>query len=244
MKSDRDVGIDSSFRNHLAFLATHRGTLSAELSGVRLDGAVPFLSFFSPFGEGAELPAKCSAVWLYPWSGASWPERLGNSGFAEAEQLTYMRLARPLVRTSALGCTVECVRSRSAAIEFSTVQARGFLTDESDHRRWWSECFREMALRNVADPNQEFLLARVDGEAAAVLLIVRTNSTAGLYAVATVPEQRGKGLSTSLLHCAVERCYTSGSTEIVLQVSSGSYAHGFYQRLGFDDDYICQLWRK
>lgn len=240
----RRLDADPAFHNHLAFLAAHRGTLSTSDSGVTLDGAAPFLSFFSPLKATAKIPAGCETVWLYPWSGPDWPKRLGKSGFLAAEQLIYMRLGALPPRAARPICTIEQVRSRRAALEFADVQARGFLTDQNDHKRWWIDCFRRMALRNFASPDQDFLLARTGGEHAAVLLTVRTGRTAGIYAVATAPEHRGKGLSSALLQRAVKLAHSKGGTAIVLQVAAGSQAHGFYQRLGFEADYSCQVWRK
>jgi GNAT superfamily N-acetyltransferase len=236
--------LDPALRNHLAFLATHRGTLATTNSGVSLDGAAPFLSFFSPLDATAEIPAGCDTVWLYPWSGAGWPERLETAGFAAAEQLITMRLGSRPARTTRPNCMIELVENRIMAIEFADVQARGFLTGQSDHKRWWIHCFRAMALRNFASPDQHFLLARDYEDPAAVLLTVRTGNTVGIYAVATVPEHRGKGFSTTLLQRAVETAQAKGASAIILQVAGGSYAHGFYQRLGFKDDYVCQVWRK
>ena len=235
---------DSNFRNHLAFLANHRGQLREGEHWVALDGEAPFLSFFAPTRDAAELPAGCAAVWTYPWAADEWPRRLARSGFAPAEQLAYMRLDRLRAASSGFGGQIERIRTDAGAEEFARVQASGFLAEDSPNRAWWADCFQRKARENHARPDQQFLLARIGHEPAAVLLTVESATTVGIYAVATAPEHRRKGLSTALLARAVEDARAKGAQEVVLQVLAGSYAHGFYRKLGFEDEYMCQVWRR
>ena len=231
---------DPIVRNHLAFLASHRGDVIESGDGFALDGQAPFLSFFSPYHGAAEIRSDCKAVWLYPWSGEGWRDRLSAAGFAAAERMSYMQLGTLARRSAGDFITIDRVKTGSAADEFAAVQQRGFLVGESGQNAWWADCFKRMAHRNYRRTDQDFLLARVGREPAAVLLTARTGDTTGIYAVATVPEQRGKGLSTTLL----EQVIGEGTGRIVLQVMAGSYAHDFYRRRGFEDRFACQVWRR
>lgn len=227
-------------RNHIVFLATHRGHIIESGDGFALEGQAPFLSFFAPSHGAAEIRPECTAIWLYPWSGEGWPDRLSAAGFAVAERMSYMQLGSLARRSAGESITIERVETRPVADEFASVQRQGFLVDKSEQNAWWTDCFKRMARRNYLHADQDFLLARVGGEPAAVLLTVRAGDTTGIYAVATVPEQRGKGLSTALL----DRAIVEGTGQVVLQVMAESYPHDFYRRRGFEDQFACQVWRR
>ena len=69
-----------------------------------------------------------------------------------------------------------------------------------------------------------------------VALMVFTAEHAGIYAVATLPTERKHGASSALMARAIadakaERGFPP--SRVCLQVMAGSYAEGFYERLGF-----------
>ena len=235
---------DPIFENHLAFLGAHRGRLKSGRAWVGLDGKAGFLSFLAPLSDAAEVPADCSTLWTYPWSGRGWPERLPELGFAPADRMSYMQQARPQQPRTADNHAIGIVSGDAEAREFAAVQSRAFLTEELPARDWWVACFEEMALRNYAEPHQTLYMACVGGDPAAVLLSMRTGAVTGVYAVATAPEYRMLGLSTALLGRATDEAIARGAGTIVLQAIVGQYAEGFYARASFERRYLCQVWRR
>ena len=236
--------LDPIFDNHLAFLDAHRGSIRAGPGWNALDGRAPFLSFVAPLSDAVAIDADCSAVWTYPWSGASWASKLDGLGFSQAGEMSYMELSGPLTAAPRRDVSIQTVQSEAEADEFAAIQARGFLTADSPDREWWRRCFLAMARCNHADPNQTLLLARVGEKPVAVLLAVRAGGVAGIYAVATDPNFRREGLSTALLHRAGEDAVEKSAGPLVLQAMTGSYAEGFYARAGFELRYRCQMWRR
>ncbi|OGQ26734.1 MAG: hypothetical protein A2138_23315 [Deltaproteobacteria bacterium RBG_16_71_12] len=124
---------------------------------------------------------------------------------------------------------------------FSDVQAGGFAAPGADPAPLRAFLHAANA-PNLGHPAQSFLVASVDGTAAAVTLVVRHQGSAGIYAVATLPAWRRRGLSTLLLARAVTDARRAGSDVVTLQVEGGSDAERLYARLGFAVDFDCQLW--
>jgi GNAT superfamily N-acetyltransferase len=56
----------------------------------------------------------------------------------------------------------------------------------------------------------------------------------GIYGVATIPAERKRGLGTLLLGRIAQ---AARETELGLQVETGSYAHRYYEKLGFVNGY-------
>jgi GNAT superfamily N-acetyltransferase len=75
------------------------------------------------------------------------------------------------------------------------------------------------------------VLATVDGEPAAVAGCYRTDDIAGVYAVATVPEHRNRGLGAAVTWAAVEIGTSTGARWSVLQASP--MGAPVYERMGF-----------
>lgn len=92
-------------------------------------------------------------------------------------------------------------------------------------------------LAHHAAPNRRYYLAR-DGETpVAASVVVTSHGVAGIFAVATLPESRGRGIGGAItavpLHAARDAGYRVG----VLQASERGYP--VYRRLGFRD--VCTL---
>jgi GNAT superfamily N-acetyltransferase len=99
------------------------------------------------------------------------------------------------------------------------------------------------ALKNVPDPDQDFLLVVAGQETVSCTLVVRSAGIAGIYAVATLPDRRKAGYSGAALEHVRKRVIADGGTRIGLQAAAGSYAEGYYRRLGFEERYGSQVWR-
>ena len=240
-----DAAYDELFENHLAFLATHRGRVTSTADWVRVDGHADFLSSWTPLHGSARPGREDKVIRLLPGDNAALSQELAGRGYAPAEALSYMELP-PGARSPACStdCRIEPVGSAADAKAFAEVQAAAFLDSASEHRAWWTLCFRRMAVANHARTDQDFLIAWAGARAAAVLLAVDTAAVAGVYAVATRPRYQRQGLSTALLHEARSRARDRGRDRLALQAVAGSYAQGFYRRLGFVERYVSRIWRR
>lgn len=235
----------AAFGNHLVFLARHRGRMRMDRSGVYIDGAVASLSSYTPWPESSTLPCSLPAVRLAPWSPCDWPARLREAGYGPAERLAYMQSTGSHGRgEESPEVSIEAARSASALREFAAVQAEGFATGVAEVDGWWAPFFAEQAARNGGDAEQTFYLARVGGTAAATTLVLRAQGVAGIYAVATRPAYRRRGLARALLDRArTDAMAQYGIDRVILQAVSGSYPEAYYAKLGFRCTHELAVWR-
>jgi GNAT superfamily N-acetyltransferase len=215
--------------NHLAFLAAHRGEVRRTGTGIEVVGDDDFFSCWIPLGADAAIPDGTATVRLVPGSGSGWEQRLTEAGFEPAEVLVHMEA--PVGRFAGEEAReLAPVGTDQDAEAFAEVQAAAFLGEDDPDVEWWRAKLREMALRNYADPDQSFYLLRVDGDPASVTLVFRTGDVVGIYAVATKPAYRNRGLASALLGQA--RRDAAGG-RLTLQVVEGSAAERLYLKAGF-----------
>ncbi|TDD28451.1 N-acetyltransferase [Kribbella turkmenica] len=212
--------------NHLAFLAAHRGVVRRGAAGIEVVGEDDFFSCWIPLTADTGIPDGTAAVRLVPWSGDGWENRLTAAGFEPAEVLVHMESPAG----HATGEPLSPIATAEDAVAFAEVQAAAFLGEDDPDVEWWRQELRELALRNYARPDQSLYLIRVDGEPASITLVFRTGDVFGIYAVATKPAYRGRGLASTLLGQA--RRDAAGG-RLTLQVVEGSAAERLYLRLGF-----------
>jgi len=85
-------------------------------------------------------------------------------------------------------------------------------------------------------------VADVDGEPAACLLILPVEGDASVYWVATLPEARGRGLATRLMHRALWDARGGGCDISTLQATK--QGEPIYARLGYESHGAIQMWEK
>lgn len=217
---------DALLDNHLAFLAAHRGSVRRSAEAIEVVGESEEFSAWIPLSSEVEVPAGVRTVRLVPGSGEGREERLVAAGFEAAEVLVHMEAPAG----SADGEPVEPICSETDALGFAEVQCAAFLEVGEPDYDWWQQMFVEQALRNYQEPDQSLYLLRVDGDPASITLVLRTEPVVGVYAVATKPQYRGRGLATRLLAQA-RRDAADG--RLTLQVVEGSDAERLYLNLGF-----------
>jgi len=226
--ADETAAMEALLDNHLAFLAAQRGEVRRSAAGIEVVGDSDEFSAWIPLTADTEIPSGTTTVRLVPWSGDGWEERLAKAGFEPAEVLVHMEA--PATSDRSAGEPVRAITSDEDAVVFADVQSAVFLDDDDPELEWWRKAFREMALRNYREPDQSFYLLRVDGDPASVTLVLRTGQVFGVYAVATKPAYRGRGLASRLL--AQARRDAAGG-RLTLQVIEGSDAERLYLNLGF-----------
>jgi GNAT superfamily N-acetyltransferase len=83
------------------------------------------------------------------------------------------------------------------------------------------------------DPDLAIVIGRVDSVPVATAMLVRSDGTAGVYNVATMPGSRGKGYGAAVTWAVVAEGARRGCTHAVLQASESGYP--VYRRMGFVD---------
>jgi GNAT superfamily N-acetyltransferase len=91
-------------------------------------------------------------------------------------------------------------------------------------------------------PNVRVYLARHEEQPAAVVLASDLEGDCGIYLVGTIPEARGRGLSTALMRQALSDAAARGCTISTLQASE--MGHPVYRRLGYRDLGHAELWER
>ncbi len=231
--------------NHLAFLASHRGS-------VRRDGDTLFIESdrmeftYAILGRGArveKLPPTSQTLQHLPWNEAT-VDDLNRTGFSPTIGLSYMVLGENLpewrVRTD---LSIERVRDVAHMDVFSNVQSRGFNETQESFDRWhpW---LRAANHRNLENPNQLFYVGSLGNEAVGVVLTVIDGESAGIYAVATLPNHRKKGISATIMKQAVLDAQAKGCNIMTLQVKQDSYVEDFYRHLGFNRVFTTGMYRR
>jgi GNAT superfamily N-acetyltransferase len=114
-------------------------------------------------------------------------------------------------------------------------------TDLQTHRDLAAACFGmpvDVAQRLYGDgclddPDLAIVIGRVDSVPVATAMLVRSDRTAGVYNVVTVPAHRGKGYGAAVTWAVVAEGARRGCTTAVLQASESGYP--VYRRMGFVD---------
>jgi GNAT superfamily N-acetyltransferase len=230
-----DKNQDALVDNHLAFLATHRGTVRRGRGWISVESDRPEFTYaiLSAGARLQDLPAGTRTLQLLPASDVLAAE-LDAAGFSSSMGLSYMVL-RGTQRDWRVRDDLVVTRVEEAAQMdvFSEVQARGF-NETPESFDLWHPWLRAANHRNLRNADQLFYVGRHGTRAVGTALTLFTAGTAGLYAVATLADQRRQGVSTTLLRQAVTEALARGARTITLQVKQDSYVEDFYRNLGFE----------
>jgi GNAT superfamily N-acetyltransferase len=229
-----------SLENYLHFLRLFRGQVTSDSAGVLVESDRREFTMKIPLAmqSAQHLRGFPGSILSVPWIPTS--AVLSEGLFRREAEIVFLR--KPASAASFNGAATIRAAATPEDIEvFSLVQGRGFLEDEQDFRDWhpWLGAAN---LRNLGHRDCRFLIAERDGQPAAVALLVESPRACGIYAVATPPDQRKRGLSAALLAAAEEWARERGYGSVCLQVYAGTYAHGFYERRGFTEEYRLGVW--
>ncbi|MCM2321941.1 MAG: GNAT family N-acetyltransferase [Oligoflexia bacterium] len=232
-------------QNHLAFLRNHRGKVSFDRDTVRVESARPEFTYLV-LGESAEshdLLDRFNTIHLAPWSALT-ENQLKDRGCLPKGGLTYMTLGTNLPPWKTSGSmTIRTATTPRDMDLFSEVQSKGFL-EKPEAYAIWHPFLRDANHRNLGNRAQSFYIGSLNNQAVGVVLTVVTGELAGIYAVATLPEFRKKGVSATIMSRAIEDARNQGCREITLQVAEGSYAESFYERLGFRTEFKTKVFSR
>lgn len=222
------------FGNHLHFLQAHRGTVETTRQAVEVRSDKADYTYAVPETEAdlSRLLQEFRALHVAPW-GKNHLGRMAASGLKPKGGLSYMELKRDAATWADLNdIQITMSRDELEMAVFSDVQCAGFL-ETSAARDSWAAWLAAANLRNLNKMGQRFYVGRYENVPAGVVLTVSADGITGIYAVATKPEFRKKGISTALMKRAAQDAAREGSEALTLQVVRGSYAEAFYKKLGF-----------
>jgi GNAT superfamily N-acetyltransferase len=199
---------------------------------------------FTCFIPGAkEPPARLlelfSTLQLMPW--AFRPAR-GWAGFSDSGSITYLRLNETPAPAPPLpaGLEIREVRDKADMYAFSDVQCRAFLETPEAYQAWAPFLHRANE-NNLGRAGQYFYLAQRDGKPVGALLALDTENTTGLYALATPPAERQRGVGTALMKHAIGEALKRNTGDITLQISANSYAEKYFVSLGFATEFTASV---
>lgn len=231
--------MDKILENHIHFLTKHRGETEYHEYGIFIHSDKAEYNIAFPLStEGIEKASKDYTIYLPQW--VLFNEHI-NSKYKKLASLTYMVLANEKAKWD-INKTLVTKRaiSLSDIEDFSIVQGKAFCETEEEFNKWYL-WMREKNIKNLDDSTQNFYVAYENGKPIGVTLCIYHKNIAGIYAVATMPEHRKKGVSTTLIQRAVEDAIKNNMTTITLQTATESYAHSFYRKLGFEDVFECGI---
>lgn len=236
---------DQLLDNHLAFLASHRGTVVQEGAALVVESDRPEFTY-AILGRGANLdalPDTTKTVQILPSSEIS-ADELTRAGFVRTMGLSYMVLGEDAppwrVRDDLV---VTRVRSQSEMDRFSEVQSRGFFETDESFAHWhpWLKAAND---RNRTHGNQAFYLGSLSGEPVGTALTLYDGNLTGIYAVATLAQQRRQGIGTTIMQHAIRDAKAEGRDVIILQVKQDSSVEEFYAHLGFKRLVVTSMHRR
>jgi hypothetical protein len=179
--------------NHLAFLASHRGSVERNNDTVFIKSDRPEFTY-TLLGETSkidDLPASTKTVQHFPWSQIS-ADDLKRAGFKLSMGLSYMTLEEPASKWRTRNdLNVMRVEKQQQMDTFSDVQSRGFNETTESFERWhpWLKAAND---RNLKNSRQLFYVGSLKDVPVGTVLTVFEGESAGIYAVATVAEHRRK----------------------------------------------------
>ena len=225
--------------NHINFLSKHRGLRESLEYGEFIHSDKTEYNIAFPLStEAIEKISKNYTMYLPQWVLINEYMKLNCK---KAGCLTYMVLTAGKTKWEANEkIIIKKASSLSDIEDFSLVQGRAFCEAEEEFNEWYP-WMREKNINNLDDKTQSFYVAYENEKPVAVTLCIYHKNIAGIYAVATMPQHRKKGISTTLIQRAVDDAIRNNLTTITLQTSTESYAHSFYKKLGFEDAFDCSI---
>lgn len=233
------------FENHLSFNSYHRGKVIRKNGAIYIESSHPAFQVAIP--ENAtnltEILENYNQVRLVPWSTLQ-EQELNSMNLKPSYTLAYMILDTDFISGKAMeDLEIQTVSDEKGMDIFTEIQTRGFLKDDESYEDWYT-WLRKYNHKNLGNPNQIFYIGFIQGKPAGITLLLITEKIGGIYAVATLPEYRKRGISTAILKHATSFALAKGCDIIALQALHGTYAESLYTKLGFRTSFISPAFSK
>lgn len=222
--------------HHLHFLSKHRGRReSLSQKEVIHSDKADFNLVFPLVTKELNQIDNAFTIYLPDWVEKEKGCKLNRK---KSDSISYMILSKKEIPGNInKNLTFKRAASLTEIEDFSLVQARGFCETQAEFDEWHS-WLQEKNICNLQDKKQFFYVAYLTQKPIGVSLAIINENLIGIYAVATLPEFRNQGISTTLLKKIIE---THQKSLVTLQVTTNSYAHSFYRKLGFADIFECSI---
>lgn len=230
---------ENILESHINFLAKHRGKRECRNYSEFIDSEKSEYNIAFPLSnEGIEKINKNYTIYLPQWILLNEQMELK---YKKTGSLTYMVLIDEIIKLKInKQIIIKRATSLSGIEDFSIVQGKAFCETEEEFNEWYL-WMREKNIDNFNDKTQNFYVAYENEKPVSVLLSIYHKETTGIYAVATLPEHRKKGISTTLIQRAINDAISNNMMIITLQTSTESYSHSFYKNLGFNNAFECSI---
>ena len=133
------------------------------------------------------------------------------------------------------GVVVQPVETRDDARDMAAVLAAGYQIP-------LESALRAVPLETARVPGIEIHLARVEGKAVSTVSTTRHDRIVGIWAMATLPEQQGKGVGKALLSQVMDAHRHRGAETFFLGATPAGFP--LYERLGYRDFGAMQMWER
>jgi GNAT superfamily N-acetyltransferase len=172
------------------------------------------------------------------------PDRLATRSFIDFGPSSAMALDLSTLddssRKTVNGLHIEPVHDRHSACEYVEVihldRPEGVPPYLPEH----VEMTVDTVARRVEDqPIPTYFLGRLRGRAVATSRLSLVGGTAGIYAVVTLAEARGRGIGSAMTLAALRAARDAGYRIATLQ--SSAMGHDIYERLGFRDIFSYEI---
>lgn len=223
--------------NHICFLQQNRGSKRNENESIIISSEID--NFDITFLINKDITAINSRmVYIPDWTSNS-------NALIESEKisdLTYMSANSNVINDWKTNSAIETkkVLNDSDLELFSIVQSRGFCETDEIYNEWFP-FLRNKNFEGIRFNNQHFFIAYIENKAVGTCLIIDSDNFYGIYAVATLPEHRKKGIATSVMKSALANCLNVKIQNLTLQTIKNSNAEKLYLHLGFEKDFNCQI---
>jgi len=226
--------------NHICFLQQNRGSKRYENENIRISSEVD--NFDITFLINEYQPAfNSKMVYLPEWSSNS-IQSIKPDKVEKIADLTYMSANSNILKewkTNNAIVTKKIVSDSDLEL-FSIVQSRGFCETNEIYNEWFP-FLRKKNFEGILFKNQHFFIAYIADKAVGTCLIIDSDDRYGIYAVATLPEYRKKGIATSVMKSALVNCIDIKTQNLTLQTIKDSSAEKLYLHLGFKREFNCQV---
>lgn len=229
--------------NRLEFITCHRDKRVSE-EGVELFfGQLAFFRNAFVFNEKA-IPRVPSDFEMHipDWIKIK-PEILEANNWQKKEAMKYVLLTGSTEKwkTNAAIEVVKIEHKQDLPL-FCQTQSMGFSGKKVENDPFFPYMSKSAA-KNFDNANHHFYMALLNGTPIGVTLAYYHKGLAGIYSVTTLKGQRGQGAATSLMKKAVDDALEAGMKGITLQTMEGTYAEGFYEKLGFEDVFSTHIYK-
>lgn len=233
---------ENILKQHIYFLLKHRGVRESLKYGEFIHSDKREFNIAFPLSnEGIDKISNSYTIYLPQWVLINEQMKLK---YKKTGSLTYMVLTDKEIKLKINTKIITKIATSLSDIEdFSIVQGKAFCETEDEFNEWYL-WMREKNIKNLDENNQKFYVAYENNIPVGVLLCIYNKNIAGIYAVATLPEHRRKGISTTLIQRAVADAIYNNMTTVTLQASTESYAHCLYKNIGFKNMFECSILKK